>query len=387
MAVPNLVGQPAPDGAYVVGGSTASGSDYNYGQGVTQDSATSIINPIGSLLSAMEGGVAGALGLLEQILLTLPLDALKLFMPLVNGALEDFATVASAATAIVGSLIVKPAMATIQDVLDLINKFLAPLGAVATTLEEALSNLALVATSPWQVITNLQQHLEDLFDTVGGMLGDHQAQISQIRLQLDAGASGAAAYDNCTNTANLTPVGGTTAFTATGWGAWDCPSLGVSHYNTSPTTDRHGAGILVKNKRVGITRVHICSDDAMTSFCALELNVQTTGNDLVSVITGTGPNDGFATRMSLETRISANTFWQIYYEPYDDMSPTSNTFHVFCNKLPVAALQWTDQGNAVLHGTDNLRVGATINGLNHATRRGFLITRFAFDDWLDAPPQ
>jgi hypothetical protein len=383
----NLVGQPAPDGAYVVGGSTASGSAYSYGQGVTQDAATSLINPMGSLLTAMEGGVTGALGLLEQILLTLPLDALKLFMPLVNGVLGDFVSVASAASAIVGSLIVKPVMATVQDVLDLINKFLAPLGTVATTLEEAFSELALVATSPWQVLTNLQQHLEDLFDTVGGMLGDHQAQISQIRLQLDAGASGVAAYDNCKTATNVTPVGGTTAFQPTGWGAWDCSALGVSHYNTSPTTDRHGSGILVKNKRVGITRTHICSNDAMTSFAALELNVQTTGSDLVSVVTGTGPNSGFISRMSLETRISANTFWQIYYEPYDETSPTSNTFHVFCNKLPVVALQWNDQGNAVLHGPDYLRVGATINGSNHATHRGFLITRFAFDDWLDASPQ
>lgn len=70
--------QPAPDGAYVVGGNNASGSGFNFGQDMTESIAKSLYMPVVSFVDQ--------LGALAANLLKMPLDVLKQFMPAIPGA-------------------------------------------------------------------------------------------------------------------------------------------------------------------------------------------------------------------------------------------------------------------------------------------------------------
>jgi hypothetical protein len=265
-------------------------------------------------------------------------------------------------------------------VFSMVAKILAPFGALATdfsSIPDALKQLVDTLDSPLQFISNLAQKVEGDFSDMAARIAALEAKSNTLN----------PVTDNCTNTTNLVPVVGTVS--PTGWGAWTAAATAAAIYNTSPGTDRQGAGIAVKAKRPGQTRVHICSNTAMTNWAALELNPTSNGADTVAVVTGTGPTTGVVSRTSLQMRIPDNTFWEIRYEPYDDTSPTSNTFHVFLNGAEIVPLRWNDAGNSVIHdGTATYQhVGVTLNGLNDASHRGFSITEFTFYDWLTAAPQ
>lgn len=70
--------QPAPDGAYVVGGNNANGEGFNFGQDMTEAVAKSLYMPVVSFIDQ--------LGALAANLLKMPLDVLKQFMPAIPGA-------------------------------------------------------------------------------------------------------------------------------------------------------------------------------------------------------------------------------------------------------------------------------------------------------------
>lgn len=70
--------QPAPDGAYVVGGNNALGEGFNFGQDMTETIAKSLYMPVVSFIDQ--------LGALAANLLKMPLDVLKQFMPAIPGA-------------------------------------------------------------------------------------------------------------------------------------------------------------------------------------------------------------------------------------------------------------------------------------------------------------
>lgn len=281
--------------------------------------------------------------------------------------------------------------AIVQAVIDVINRILAPFGTNDSfgSLTEALNMLVTTLMSPFTALTHLGEFVEDLFGQHDSAIAGLKAQINALRLSLDPAITNATgAYDDCGNADDFTELIGT--LEPTGWGALDAHDRTVAHYNSYPKTNRHGAGIKVKSRKVGITRVHICSDDTMTNYAALELEVPVSGPDVVRVRTGTSPTD-LVTRKSAEIRIPSETFWEIFYEPYDETSLTSNTFHVFSGGEPIIPLRWTDAGNIVTHpadpATDHPRVGITINGLDHDTRRGFVVTDFTWYDWQAAAPQ
>ena len=89
-------------------------------------------------------------------------------------------------------------------------------------------------------------------------------------------------------------------------------------------------------------------------------------------------------------KVHNNSFWEIYYEPFDEDSETSNTYHVFVGGEPVLGLRWQDDGNIVTHSDDPVatpnRVGITLNGWDHPWRRGWDITDFTWYDWQEAAP-
>lgn len=277
----------------------------------------------------------------------------------------------------------------IGDLINLINRLLSPFGDNDGTfdLPSALNQLVLTFTEPLRQLGSLAELVEDITTLLGGRIGGLEARINALNLSLDPDVAETGGYDDCKTAANFTSLAGFPALDPTGWGALKSNAIAVAHFNSSPTTDRHGAGIRVKAKTIGITRLHIAADAAMTNFVAIEMNVSGSGTDTVSVVTGTSPTGPFATQKSTTMRIPTESFWEIRYEPYSDTSATSNTFHVFMNGDPVLPLRWKDDGNVVIHGPDHLEVGVTLNGLNHPTRRGFAITDFTFYDWLAAAPQ
>jgi hypothetical protein len=269
----------------------------------------------------------------------------------------------------------------------LANQILAPFGTDGEfgDIAEALQEVVQTLMQPWHILTNLNEFLENVFDETLGRIAGLEAKVNALNLSLDPDATETGGYDNCKTDAKFTDIVG--SLTPTGWGALTASATAVALYDNSPTADRHGAGITVKAKDIGQTRLHICADTAMTNWVGLELNPTYNGQDTVGVITGTGPTTGITTRTSLPMRVPTNTFWEIRYEPFDEDSPTSNTFHVFMNGAEIIPLRWRDDGNIVIHGTDHLRVGITLNGLNSPTRRGFAVTDFTYYDWLSASPQ
>jgi hypothetical protein len=274
----------------------------------------------------------------------------------------------------------------------IIKRILAPFGGGSTDFDDvtsALTALVQTLTAPLQYIFNLAEWVEELFNQNDSRIAGLEAQINALRVELVPDIDGTGAFDDCKTADNFTEVVGT--LSPTGWGALNSPDVCVAHYSTFPLTNRHGAGIRIKSKRIGITRVHICSDDAMTNFVCLELEHPASGSDVARVRTGTSPTD-LVTQKAFETRISSETFWEIFYEPYDEDSETSNTFHVFAGGKSILPLRWKDDGNIVTHPEDPTevglepKVGITVNGLDHATRRGWDVTDFTWYDWQAASP-
>ncbi|OBB20621.1 hypothetical protein [Mycolicibacterium elephantis] len=274
-----------------------------------------------------------------------------------------------------------------QEVIDLIQRLLAPFGGnvgESAGLDDALNLLLLTLAAPLQAISSLQEFL-------GNALGQQQAQIASLEdriaaltLGLDGGVAENGVFDNAKTVDNLTDVLGT--MVSFSWGAWTSSSAAVARYNTAPATDRQLAGIRVKAKTIGQSGVDICSDAAATNYARLLLDVKGNGEDQVSVVTGTGPLTT-VTRKSLTMRLPTDTWWSIAYEPDDEESETSNTFHVFMNGRPVEALRWQDAGNVVLHGDGQREVGPAVNLLSHPTRRGFAVADFTAYDWLGSAPE
>jgi hypothetical protein len=229
--------------------------------------------------------------------------------------------------------------------------------------------------SPFELINNLFGFIEGLFNRSNARLAKLEAKLNTA-LKFS---------DNCSTLDNISNVAGTVALT--GWGAITAAATAVWVYDLSPDTDKQGAGIHVKNKRPGVTGVDICSNDGRTSFCRLRLTSTKDGVDNVAVVTGTGPTSGIITRMDLDVEIPTDTFWEICYEPYDEESPTSNTFHVYMNGKEVVPLRWRDDGNVVLHGAGYRRQGGLLNGANNSKDRGFDVTDITGYDWTAAPPQ
>lgn len=276
----------------------------------------------------------------------------------------------------------------VEDLIELIKRLLTPFGLEdVDSLEDAFNQLVRAFTEPFQRLDSLQDFLEDVTTGLFGRMGALEARLNALNLSLDDEITETGGYDNCKTSDDFTPVAGYSDPAPTGWGALTSSTLAIAHYTDSPVTDRHGAGIKVKAKNTGITRLHIAADNDLTNYVALELNVQGNGKDTVSVVTATHPTGPFTTRKTLTMRIPSDSFWELRYEPYDEASETSNTFHVFMNGDPVLALRWKDDGNAVIHGADHRRVGVTLNGLNNSSKRGFAITDFTFYDWLAAAPE
>lgn len=92
----------APDGAFTIGG-----GEWNYGQNMTESIGK-------SLFMLPEPSPENILDILRIALERLPLDALKIFQPILGLAEDIFTNVGGAVAAIIDNLITKPLMATLE---------------------------------------------------------------------------------------------------------------------------------------------------------------------------------------------------------------------------------------------------------------------------------
>ena len=261
-------------------------------------------------------------------------------------------------------------------------------GTVSDNTPAAINELVWAFSEPMRILGNFTTHVEHSFTDALARIAGLEAKLNALSLATNSGGTLNGGSDDCATTSLLDMV--LNIISPTGWGAWTSATTAAALYHNSPLTIRHGAGFKVKNKRIGQTRLVICSDAAMDNYAALHLETQWSGfayHDTVSVVSGTSPTD-VQVQTTLVKDIPSESFWEIRYEPYDETSDTSNTFHVFMNGDEVVPLRWQDNGNLVLHdATNDLRVGLLLNGLNNSTRRGFDVTDFTFYDWLAAAPQ
>lgn len=330
-----------------------------------------LVTAVGDLFD----GVENLLPTLEQFFTALGIDANNLgplgqilapIIKLFSGInLQDFGSIIEFITNAIDPFIVQ--ITAIINWIDAILRVFGIEGVVNSPLNDT--------QSPFGLIGNLFGFVQNLFTRSDARLAKLEAQLNTSLVF----------KDNCSALTNISNVSGTVALT--GWGAITAAATAVWVYTLSPLTDKQGAGIHVKTKRPGITGVDICSNDARTNYCRLQLTSTDDGSDNVSVVTGTGPNTGIVTRTSLDTNIPSDTFWEITYEPYDDADPLSNTFHVYMNGVEILPLRWSDGGNAVMHGAGFQRVGGILNGGNDSHKRGFDVTDITGYDWIAAPPQ
>jgi hypothetical protein len=252
-----------------------------------------------------------------------------------------------------------------------------------SNLTEALKKVTDVFKIPLQFIANIGDFLEDLFGDLFGLVAGLHARISAIEVSLAPGDE-VGGYDNCSKSTKFTVVAGGSLVATNG--AIRGPAFAAGIYQDSPSSDRHGAGVKLTNKQPGLTRLVICSDATMTNYVALQFEPTFNDVDMVSVVTGTSPTT-VVTQTTNQMEIPNNSFWEIRYEPFDELSETSNTFHVYANGEEIIPLRWTDGGNLVVHGAEHCSTGIQINGLSKiGFNRGFSITDFTWYDWVAAAP-
>jgi hypothetical protein len=163
--------QPAPDGAYVIGGGSPSGDLTRYGQDLTDSNAaalmtggfTAITNPVAMLAQ------------MSETLLTLPLEVLQLFGPLIPGA-GIFSTVAEAVEAITGWFTQLAPM-----LLTAFNDWVSGVfNILATTVQQVMDIFAGLIVTP---ISAAVQAVKDWFS---GLMGDVGGLFNGIQGIIDA---------------------------------------------------------------------------------------------------------------------------------------------------------------------------------------------------------
>lgn len=167
--------QPPPDGAYVI---DDGGGSYNYGQGLNDASAAhlmiggfSAIAGIGNPLEA----VAAAFSQFRDMLLTLPLELLRLFEPMIPDVIVGaFETVAGAADAIIGYFQTLGPVLT-STFVDFLNNSFNVLSTIVNQILDILNGLFVTPVNDlvqgvkdW--FTSVQQTGAGVGDLVGGLV-------------------------------------------------------------------------------------------------------------------------------------------------------------------------------------------------------------------------
>jgi hypothetical protein len=119
--------QPAPDGAFVIGG-----GDYQFGQDYTDSIVKQIFHiPTPTLSNAID--------LLQEFLLKMPIEALRAFKDLIPGTVDDdFLDVLTAVDTIIDKLQLSPAFLAVNDFTSFLTTLLTNPGAVLGTIGQDL---------------------------------------------------------------------------------------------------------------------------------------------------------------------------------------------------------------------------------------------------------
>lgn len=163
----------------------------------------------------------------------------------------------------------------------------------------------------------------------------------------------------------------------------DHNDVAVAHVPDVLGTNRHKIALLLTTRRDGITRAHICSNDAATNYLAVQWD--TSGSkDRTSLVLGGGPNsvttllDSHGEPVEVEGKIPSDSLWVLMYDGTIAEGGT-NTYYVFCNGVEKRDLRWTDTGNLVTHGPGNMRAGFTCD----ATEDWWDLLNYKTGYWVD----
>jgi hypothetical protein len=167
------------DRAFVIGGQTAdAGTDVSYpGNNFGQDFTD---NAVRSLFEIPITTFANMLEVFTSLLLRIPLEALKVFAPIIPGGLDNFTDVLTGVNAIVGSLTDVVQFLTV----DVFTGFLAAIGsgdpeAVAQLLKDGLDKIEalidqLLSALGLDAVGTWLDKIFDLADGFGGWFGDSE---------------------------------------------------------------------------------------------------------------------------------------------------------------------------------------------------------------------
>lgn len=137
MTTPN---QPAPAGAFIVGG-----GEYNFGQGYTEEIVKDIFAiPAPTLTNMLE--------LFRTYLLKLPLDTLKLFQPIIDGTDSQFIDKVTSVETIVSALIDLPAWLDFDVWTEWVENIFTPFKLLFDTLKDAWDNFLDLDWHPFKAI-------------------------------------------------------------------------------------------------------------------------------------------------------------------------------------------------------------------------------------------
>jgi hypothetical protein len=237
----------------------------------------------------------------------------------------------------------------------------------------SLQDLALAMINPMSWVNLLLDILADVLGPWFSRLVGLEKRVNNIELSLAPGDE-TGFFDNCSSSAGFVEVVGDWQASS---GVLSATTVSVGNHVKSPATDRHGAGIKVRNKRPGVCGVHICADDAVTNYVRLSLRTGGFGDDYARISVGHDPRNTVA-KTQTNLYVPDGSYWELRYDP--DL----NSFLVYKNGDEIEDLRWEDVDNEVTHGSGKRRVGPMLNGDNNFLFRGFDITDFNGYDWTES---
>jgi len=197
---------------------------------------------------------------------------------------------------------------------------------------------------------------DQLWASVAQLLSGQQALqnspgTSMIDDFLSLGVSG---YTDITGTLALSSVG---PYVQT-------PSLAVAYRDTGPSTDQHGAQIVIQGNQQGWCGAGICSDTSASSYALLQVYSGFEG-DAVRLLTGSAPDVAAVQAQTdfITPRLADTNTFDIWYET------ATNTFHVLRNGQKV--FDWPDTSNIVTHDASHRKVLLFSNGEDDSTNGSY----------------
>lgn len=240
----------------------------------------------------------------------------------------------------------------------------APIQAVIDAIVNGTGGGNTVANDPLAIVIGLAQQgltvpvqiFDQLWASVAQLLSGQQAlQNSPGTALIDDFLSlGVSGYTNITGTLALSSMG---PYVQT-------PNLAVGYRTVGPSTDQHGAQIVIQGNQQGWCGAGICADTTASSYALLQVYSGFEG-DAVRLLTGSAPDVAVVQAQTdfITPRLADTNTFDIWYET------ATNTFHVLRNGQKV--FDWPDTTNIVTHDASHRKVLLFSNGEDDPTNGSY----------------